>query len=206
VTDITPSSRIVITKVILILIVLTISATNFQYSSLQDTISLQEALAQPASNFLTYDNPTHGIKMQYPADWTISTAGLQSYSGIAGFYSPLQNLTDVLASRVALSITSYSANVSLEEYTNMTLTQMKQQGLEVNESSSIEVAGSPGYRIIFSLPPQNVPVSLSVLQVWTVINNKVYQLDYSADSSEFQNNLPLVEQMLDSLQIQQQPL
>ena len=197
------SSRFVITAVFLI-VVLTIRAIAFEYSPLQHTIIQPEALAQPASSFLTYDNPTHGIKMQYPADWTVSTNGLQSYSNIVGFFSPLQNLTDVLPAQVTLSLTGYSANVSLDEYTNMTLREIEQQGLEVNESNAFTLAGNPGYRIIFTPPPQAVPVSLSVMQVWTVINDKVYLLAYTADSSKFQINLPLVQHMLDSLQVEPQ--
>jgi eukaryotic-like serine/threonine-protein kinase len=198
-----PSPRFVITTVFLI-VVLAISAITFEYNPSQHTIMQQQALAQPASSFLTYDNPTHGIKMQYPADWTVSTNGLQSYSDIVGFFSPLQNLTDVLPAQVALSSMSYSANVSLDEYTNMTLTEIEQQGLEVNESNAFTLAGNPGYRIIFSPPPQTVPVSLSIMQAWTVINDKVYLLAYTAEGSEFQNNLSLVQQMLDSLQVQPQ--
>jgi hypothetical protein len=201
--DICPSPRFVITTVFLIVVV-TISAITFEYSPSQHTTTQREALAQPASSFLTYDNPTHGIKIQYPADWTVSTNGLQSYSDIVGFFSPLQNLTDVLPAQVALSVMSYSANVSLDEYTNMTLTEIEQQGLEVNESNGFTLAGNPGYRIIFSPPPQTVPVSLSVMQVWTVVNDKVYLLAYTAEGSEFQNNLSLVQQMLDSLQVQPQ--
>jgi hypothetical protein len=197
------SSRFVITTVFLV-VVLTIRAIAFEYSPLQHTIIQQEALAQPASRFLTYDNPTHGIKMQYPAEWTVSTNGLQSYSNIVGFFSPLQNLTDVLPAQVTLSVTGYSANVSLDEYTNMTLMEIEQQGLEVNESNAFTLAGNPGYRIIFTPPPQAVPVSLSVMQVWTVINDKVYLLAYTADSSKFQINLPLVQHMLDSLQVEPQ--
>lgn len=198
-----PSSRLVI-KTVFLIVVLTISAITFEYSPLQHAIIQQEALAQPDSSFLTYDNPANGIKMQYPADWIVSTNGLQSYSDIVGFFSPLQNLTDVLPAQVALSVMSYSANISLDEYTNMTLTEIEQQGLEVNESNAFTLAGNHGYRIIFSPPPQTVPVSLSVLQVWTVINDKVYLLAYTAEGSEFQNNLPLVQQMLDSLQVQPQ--
>jgi hypothetical protein len=200
----TPSSKCLITTVFLV-VVLTISTVTFQYSQLQHTTIQQKALAQPASSsFLTYENPVYGIKMQYPADWTVSTTGLQSYSGIVGFYSPLQNLTDVLPAQVSLSIMTYSQNVSLDEYTNMTLTELEQQGLEVNESDAFTLAGNSGHRIIFSPPPQTTPIIFSVMQVWTTIDDRIYLLSYNAEGSEFQNNLPVVEQMLNSLQVQQQ--
>jgi hypothetical protein len=173
-----------------------------QYSPLQQTIVQQKVSAQPTSNFLTYENPTYGIKIQYPADWTVSTNALEAYSGIVGFYSPLQNLTDVLPAQVSLSVRTYSQNVSLDEYTNITLAAVKQQGLELSESSAFTLAGKPGHRIIFS-PPINAPITLNVMQAWTTIDDKVYLLSYNAEGSEFQNYLPIVRQMLNSLQIQQ---
>lgn len=198
----TPSSKFLITTVFSV-VVLTISTITFQYTTLQHTMIQQKALAQPAdSSFLTYENSVYGIKMQYPANWTVSTTGLQSYSGIVGFYSPLQNLTDVLPAQVSLSITTYSQNVSLDEYTNMTLTAIGQQGLEVNESDAFTLAGNPGHRITFSPPPQTSPITFSVMQVWTAIDDKIYLLSYNAERSEFQNILPVVEQMLNSLQLQ----
>ena len=173
-----------------------------QYSLSQQTIVQQKVSAQLTSNFLTYENPTYGIKMQYPADWTASTNSLETYSGIIGFYSPLQNLTDVLPAQVSLSIRTYSQNVSLDEYTNITLAAVKQQGLELGESNAFTLDGKPGHRIILS-PPINAPITFSVMQAWTVIGNKVYLLSYNAEGSEFQNYLPIVQQMLSSLQIQQ---
>lgn len=211
----TPSSKFLKTTIFLV-VVLTMSAFSFQYSPLQQQqqhmMIQQKALAQQsaAPNFLTYENPVYGIKMQYPADWTVSTTGFRSYTDIVGFYSPLQNLTDVLPAQVSLSIMTYSQNVSLDEYTNMTLTDIEQQGLQVNESDAFTLAGNPGHRIIFSPPaqlpppPQTTPITFSVMQVWTTINDKIYLLSYNAEGSEFQKNLPVVEQMLNSLQVQQQ--
>lgn len=197
------SSKFVITTVFLI-VVLTIYTITFQYGPLEHTLIQQEALAQPASTFLTYKNAMHGIEIQYPANWTASTTGIRSYNGIVGFYSPLQNLTDMVPAQVSLSVTTYSQSVPLNEYTNMTLTELEQQGLEVNESDAFTLAGNPGHRIVFSPPPQPIPVNISVMEVWTVIDDKVYRLTYSADGSEFRKYMPLLEQMLDSLQIQKQ--
>lgn len=180
------SYEFVITAIFLV-IFLSISTLIIQGNPLQRTTFQQEALAQPASTFLIYENPTLGIEIQYPANWTASTTGLRSYSGIIGFYSPLQNLTDVVPAQVSLSLTTYSQRVPLNEYTNMTITELEQQGLEVNESDAFIWAGNPGHRIIFSPPTQPVPVSISIMEVWTAIDDKIYQLTYSAEGSEFRN-------------------
>ena len=54
--------------------------------------SSSSTAAKTMNNFLTYQNPTYGIKIQYPSDWTISQTGLRDYTNIVAFYSPLGNL------------------------------------------------------------------------------------------------------------------
>jgi eukaryotic-like serine/threonine-protein kinase len=174
-----------------------------------NSVSAQPSTAT-SSNFLTYDNPTYKLKMQYPADWTVSTNALPTYSGVVAFYSPLQNLQDILPAELSLSITTYLEPISMDEYTQTTLTALDQQGIQVSDSSDFTLAGKPGHRIVFSPPEprgqgsQDVPqVSISIMQTWTTIGNKVYLLSYSAEDSKFQKYLPIVEQMLKSVQVQQ---
>jgi len=178
------------------------------------TMISHDVSAQPSitsgSNLITYDNPTHKLKMQYPSDWTVSTNALPTYSGIVAFCSPLQNLQDILPAELSLSITTYLQPVSIDEYTRTTLAALEQQGIQTSESSAFTLAGKPGHRIVFSPPEprgqetQDTPqVSIRIMQTWTTIDNKVYLLSYSAEDSKFQKYLPTVEQMLMSLQVQQ---
>ena len=207
--DRTLSSKLMITGTVSLAAVIIFSLLIFQYTPLYQVIMPQEVSAQPTTtNFLTYNNPTYKIKMQYPPDWTVSTT-LPTYSGVVAFYSPLQSLTDVLPAEFSLSITTYSQGVSLDEYTKTTLAALDQQGIKVSESNAFTLAGKPGHRIVFS-PPQPQPqnnnqgdpqVSISIMQAWTTIGSKVYLISYSAEESKFQKYLPTVEQMLSSLQI-----
>lgn len=94
--------------------------------------------------FLTYENPTYGILMQYPSDWTASTSGLGDYTDLIAFYSPLQNLSDSFPARLKISVVSYSQDVSLQEYTNFVwtvLNQSEQQVVDVRSSSEVTFAG-----------------------------------------------------------------
>lgn len=208
--DRTLSSKLMITGTVSLAAVIIFSLLIFQYTPLYQVIMPQEVSAQSSTtNFLTYNNPTYKIKMQYPPDWTVSTNTLATYSGVVAFYSPLQSLTDVLPAELSLSITTYSQGVSLDEYTKTTLAALDQQGIKVSESNAFTLAGKPGHRIVFS-PPQLQPqnnnqgdpqVSISIMQAWTTIGSKVYLISYSAEESKFQKYLPTVEQMLSSLQI-----
>ena len=208
-----PSKYLLAFTVSLLLAAALTSSQVFSNPLIKTMIS-QDVSAQPSttsgSNLITYDNPTHKLKMQYPSDWTVSTNALPTYSGIVAFYSPLQNLQDILPAELSLSITTYIQSVSIDEYTRTTLAALEQQGIQVSESSAFTLAGKPGHRIVFS-PPEprgqetlDAPqVSIRIMQTWTTIDNKVYLLSYSAEDSKFQKYLPTVEQMLMSLQVQQ---
>jgi hypothetical protein len=44
------------------------------------------------------------------------------------------------------------------------------------------------------------------MQTWTVIDNKVYLIAFSADTQKFTIYLPTVQKMIDSLRIQPPPV
>ena len=168
----------------------------------------QSAIAQSSSSssLLSYENPTYGIKIQYPSNWMASTNQLPTYNSIIGFYSPLESLSDVLPVEFALSITTYATNISLDEYTKITRTALEQQGMEISESSATTLAGNPAHKITFSPGDQiaqNSPVEFKFMQIFTIIGNKVYSLSYNAEASKFSTHLNTIQQMLDSVKIQQ---
>ena len=168
----------------------------------------KSAIAQSSSSssLLSYENPTYGITIQYPSNWMASTNQLPTYNSIIGFYSPLESLSDVLPVEFALSITTYTNNISLDEYTKITRTALEQQGMEISESSATTLAGNPAHKITFSPGDQiaqNSPVEFKFMQIFTTIGNKVYSLSYNAEASKFSTHLDTIQQMLHSVKIQQ---
>ena len=158
------------------------------------------------SNLLTYENPMYGITIQYPSNWMASSNQLPTYNSIIGFYSPLESLSDVLPVEFALSITTYTTNISLDEYTKITNTALEQQGMEITESASTTLAGNPAHKITFSPGDQiaqNSPIEFKFMQLFTTIGNKVYLFSYNAETSKFSSHLDTIQQMLASLKIQQ---
>ena len=158
------------------------------------------------TNVQNYENPSYGIKIQYPKDWTASPSG--PYNNIIGFYPPLKNITDIQSASVNLLVTNYAPTISLDDYTKTHLSTLEQLGFKVDESTPNTLAGKPGHRITYTPTNQetpNAPVNLKVMETWTVIDNKVYLVSFNADTQKFATYLPTVQQMIDSLQIQPPP-
>lgn len=154
---------------------------------------------------ITYRNPQHGIFMLFPSNWTFSTSGLPDYTQIGAFYAPLQNLSDPIPARLTISVISYQQDISLKDFTNMTLSSLNQTGDQIMISSSdpTTLAGRPGHQVVFStLPNIGNPVSLEIMHSWTTVGSKVYVFQFSAESSKFDAYLPTVKQILESLRIE----
>jgi hypothetical protein len=154
-------------------------------------------------NEIAYRNPQYGIFMLFPSNWTFSTSGLPEYTQVAGFYAPLQNLSDPIPARFTITVMSYQQNVSLKDFTNMTLSSLNEtQQIKISSSNPTTLAGQPGYQVIFStLPNMGNPISFEIMHSWTAIGNKVYVFQYSVESSKFDTYLPTVTQILKSLRI-----
>lgn len=163
----------------------------------------QNATNVTSSDLLPYVNRMHGILMFIPSNWTLSTSGLPDYTQVAGFYSPLQNLSDSIPARLSISVMNYQQNASLKDFTNQTLTSLNSTGqFKVISSDPITLAGRPGYQIILStLPNLGNPLNFGLMQSWTAVGTKIYLLSYSTESSKFATYLPTVEQMVKSLKI-----
>jgi hypothetical protein len=153
------------------------------------------------SNFLTYQNPTYGIKIQYPSDWTMSQTGLRDYTNIVAFYSPLQNLTAV-PSQFLLSRTHYSQNITLNDYGKLVNATLQQPGVQIVESKPFTLGdGTPAHSVVFIPPSGNVPFKPEIMLVWTVKGSNVYTLLYNGEAAKYSFYLPTIQKMINSFEI-----
>ena len=153
--------------------------------------------------FLPYRNPTYGIFMQYPSNWTASTSGLPDYTDVIAFYSPPQNVSDLFPARLKISVIQYSQDISLPDYKNLTLSILNQsRQFTLINSSDMTVAGYPGYRIVLTNKPfPNDTLILHSMNIATAVENKIYQITYDGQELAFNKHLPEVGRMLESMVI-----
>jgi hypothetical protein len=159
-----------------------------------------------STNQLAYRNSQHGIFMLFPSNWTYSNSGLPEYTQVAAFYGPLQNLSDPIPPRLTITVMNYQQNVSLKDFTNMTLSSLNQTNqVKILSSDSTTLAGHPGHQVVFStLPNIGNPVSFEIMHSWVALGKKIYVLQYSAEGSKFDTYLPTIKQILQSLKIESQ--
>ncbi|MDQ3868209.1 MAG: hypothetical protein M3250_01475 [Thermoproteota archaeon] len=152
---------------------------------------LTTTLAQTNNKMVIYDNPTFGIRIQYPSDWGRLDLSFLQNSADIDFY-PLSDTS--LAKNVKIQVNNLPFhNMTLEEYTNSQINPTEEILLESNTTT---LAGIPGYKIVFT----NM-VGLKTMQVWTIKDDKAYIITYVAKEADYQKDLQIVQKMINSFEI-----
>jgi serine/threonine-protein kinase len=152
---------------------------------------LTTTLAQTYNKMIVYDNPTFGIRIQYPSDWgRLDLSFLQDSANI-DFY-PLDDTS--LAKNLKIQVNNLPFhNMTLEEYTS---TQINPAEENLLNQSITTLAGIPGYEIVFT----NI-AGLKTMQVWTIKDDKAYIITYVAKEADYQKDLQVAQKMIDSFEI-----
>lgn len=156
-----------------------------------------------SANFLTYENSTYGIKIQYPSSWSEEQNGTKqdTATDIIAFSPPTSN------SNVSLDVTmddiSDEKGISLTQYATNGLSDLK-QSLKNFKSVAFTTAGNvlsglPAYKSVYTFADGNT-ISKD-LEIGTIKGDKAYYLIYDAGINEYDKYLPIIQQMINSFQI-----
>jgi eukaryotic-like serine/threonine-protein kinase len=160
--------------------------------------------------FSTYENPTYGVKIQYPSNW--QKMDFDGHHGnnslpIAGFIPPSENDSGLLENLVIVVKKLHSQSTSLKQFADSLVSSYKSnlhnfQLIELNPLTT--PALNSAYKIEYT--HSSDMLMLKTMVVVTISGGIAYMISYNADSSDFSNYLPIIQKMIDSLQLQQQIL
>lgn len=159
-----------------------------------------QASALTNTNFLTYENPTLGVKIQYPATWIESQNGLKDFSDVVGFYAPFGNLSDISTGTLIVSIRHYSHNITLDGYNSLINNLLKQPNVRAIQSNPFTLAESPAHKVVFLASPPGL-LKMETMLVWTVKGNNVYIISFNSEPSKYPTYASIVDKMIDTFEI-----
>ena len=160
------------------------------------------------TRFFTYDDPINGVKVQYPSNWTIDekqTSNYDDVTKIVGFIKDPNSLAgDFLISVHNLTNDYVNKTVDLSGLLNSTIDYYKEYYHDFNLIESkynVRLSNLPNsaYRLVWI--DKDVPYTIKTMQIGTIIGNKAYLLRYYAELEKYLDNLPLIERMIHSIEI-----
>jgi len=167
------------------------------------------------SNFLTYENSTYGIKIQYPSEWlykegeitgtnsndnnntAIDNSSSSPVQTIVSF-APIKNPTASYLKIGVIDLNTRSLNVDLLANSLMANKAQVFPGMNISKLNSTTLAGSPAYKFVLTSNQDN----RKALNYFTVKEDKAYLIGYFAKSPEiYSTYLPTALKMVDTFQI-----
>jgi hypothetical protein len=172
--------------------------TSYMYTYTHSVLGPKQAFSQEeGSNFLLYENPRFGLTMQYPADWDKKeySTNPSANDTIAEFVGPSASLVHT----PLLSIFVYPSNgTTLENTIDETIKDI--ENTHVN-SSRLDTLDNNTKAYLINYTIDTTHAVFQKMQIWTEKSGYIYVITYTEMPNRFKTYLPLVHQMLDSVNI-----
>ena len=154
-----------------------------------------------ASNFLTYENPAVGIKVQYPSDWLKNATG-QGVIFVLPSRNNISNPEQFLARLEAYNVPSFPPNIPLKTMADGVLNGYKRTlpNFQLESYTNTTLAGSPAVKIIYTFM-NSKEGNVKATDIGTIKNNRLYVIQYYVEAAKYQNYLPILQKIVDSFSI-----
>jgi serine/threonine-protein kinase len=167
-------------------------------------IPFKDNTTTTTTSFLTYENPTYRIRMQYPSNWErIEFDQGINYNVVVIFRSPPENASDTKLENLVIQVANLPfQNISLEELHNANLDNLRNSltDFELIESVATTIAYSPAHKIVFTNREDDHDRHKTI-QVLTIKEDKSYLITYAAEAAKYDHYLSTIQNMIDSFRI-----
>ena len=177
-------------------LVMPIAAGMFALLAGVGWIVYQQRTGEPKIELAQYENSTQGFRVDYPEEWSRQNRDDFFATGVV-FFSPLADENDRFKERVSILVENLSNEMTLEEYTQQSLDEIKQlSDPALAPAKEIALGANEGRQVVYRGEENGATVRR--MQTWTVTGDRAYIITYTALPESYEEYLPLVEQTIAS--------
>jgi eukaryotic-like serine/threonine-protein kinase len=150
------------------------------------------------NNFLTYQDNTMGIKIDYPAGWIHELHA----GGLITFLPSLEGNSNTYPAGLGITVQHLkSKNMPLSNITKIQTKNLTQNhsDFKLLESTEFRLAGNIAKKIVFTAT-DNMNHERKAMQIWTLNEDNAYLITYKAEPRQYSKYLPTIQKMVDSFQ------
>lgn len=183
---------------ILLAAVLIVGCTPTPPATTPEGASTSSGQPPKTSDFLTYEDTTYKIKIDYPRDWKQT----ENEQTVVAFVSPKTSEDDMFSENLNLIMNDLSGQgLTLDTYTEVVKEQLLKtyDGIIMEESGTATLAGQPAYKVVYTVPSEKT--TLKIMQVWIIKDDVSYVITFVADEEAYTDYMGTVQKMLNSFEI-----
>ena len=179
-------------------------SSQLQINSKSNINTIQDIIR--VSNFSTYENPLYGFRIQYPSNWIVdvnsnnnvfikSPYERKSGIGIGDLDSFSEQLGIILNPWFITTKSSLgaSANEIIE------LSKETRIGFNLIQRNQTTLEGHMAYKLVWIDFDPELRIQLKHMGIITIIDTNTYYIEYTAESSNYQRYLPIIDKMISSM-------
>jgi hypothetical protein len=160
------------------------------------------------NKFLTYTNDNYGISLHYPTDWRkeeVDTTPRDYDIEVVQFYSPQSRAPGKYNAEFSIMIRMYgeeNAPKNVDEELEFVIDRgyIWSTNFNIAESNTnTTLAGYPAYKIVWTETIDDTLIK--VMEMGIIIKGDAYIVEYRAEPGRYSIFSPIVQQMIDSLEI-----
>ena len=210
-----------IKKVLEKLTIMTVIAISIFMNGVQ--FSIQQT---SFDNFETYGKSVFGLSIKRPSNWVIVEETRSVHDERVGtdyfvVMCPEASRTSTTPGNcfgndvfVRITVNYIPANMSLDDFVSAKIGSYKIEltDLKIVSANSTILAGKPAKELVYTSKDSVDPLkpiefeNVKRLQIYTLVDGKVYGAEYQAPLLEFDDNLQIAKKMFDTLSILPMPL
>jgi len=154
-------------------------------------------------NTFAYEHPTCKIRVQYPSDWIKDAEPATSeyivafvpIAGINGTTGGFENVKIKLINPQGMSLDQYTSTAS-KAFSVLPNSKVVESG-----KTSVGRNNNPGFGVTYSVRDPKTSNEVRTMEVWTLVNNVIYDVTYDASPANYAVYLPLVKAMVSTLEV-----
>jgi hypothetical protein len=152
--------------------------------------------AVSSMSYQTFQDPTYGIKIQYPKDWEKIQF---DKNFIVGFVSDARHDSGVLENLMISASRLPSPDISLNNFGKMRISALESQYPDfhlVSSGAFVTSIGLPLYKIEYDHKDGTLPITTS--EIWSLNGGRAFMLLGNVDTSETSIYMPIFQKMINS--------
>lgn len=156
------------------------------------------SLVNTNNNFLTYQDNSLGLRIDYPAGWIHELHA----GGLVTFLPSLEDSSNTYPAGLGITVEHLkSKNMRLSDITKIQIKNLTQNHSDFRllQSTEFRVAGNIANKIVFTAT-DSMNHERKAMQIWTLNGDKAYLITYKAEPGQYSNYLPTIQKMVDSIQ------
>jgi len=149
----------------------------------------------PENVSITYQNPIHNFTLSYPSNWKL----IETDNGVSITPPSLENgSSDSFQENLLIEVLN-RGNLDLREIVSSDVVDLKKDlpSFRLINSKIQTISGIPWYIILYSYDIEGQ--TNSAMHIWSMVAGKLFSISYMSKAARFAENLPKVQQVVDSL-------